>query len=1439
MKKNYILGIFAALMLAFMMPASANVTVRSAGGGTCLDIAPGGYTTLTNIIFTEVSSADFAVQSGTTLILTAPAGFEFLAGAGSVTFTAGMDITSASMVVTTSTITVTLNIPTNTKMDVLKIRNIQARATSANAFGKILRTATGGTATIAGDAAGAGIDHGSLTAKGLGGTFTSVSPGNWSNPAIWSGGSVPSCTDNVVINHTVNSDISASVNNLTINTGGNLIADNAITVGSVFTMNGTATYTHNNTTDASTTIFAGTESFSSTSSLILQKWYDRNVPVANSVSGDFGNVTFAYSGLWNQDGMFAPAHIKGTLTVSSGTINLDDGTGMTTALTLQDVVVTSAGNLFIQTGTARDLTLITGNFTDNSTASGLTAIAYKSVGNFNWTVNGNLNLSHKFSMLEGVVATDIGSATVNITGNLLINGAQFDGMKSVTGPMTMNVAGNTTISGTPAYVYFKKNFDGDLNFTTNNLTVSSGSVNYLLGPSAPTGAATVTVNNDFTVSGSSTKFWVNYAITNAATTTLNVGNDLTLTDGELTIANHLGAVDINITRNVVMSGSTSIFYGQRSTVALGDADFTVAGSVTLNDGTFIQSRGLGSTSSDITEYITLNNASFYGLNSTASGNNGIATLICSDLNLNGGKFYLHRGQVTDGRTINVTIANDVNVNFTSASDEVAFIGRANTNNAQLNLSIGGNLFLSGNTNAYFTTSVSAGNELIGITGDVQVSGGALRFNGNESSSSSSGHDLTGTVGGSFNVSAGSVCLSIQRGTTNWTISGNYNQTGGYVFHKYNSGSVAVTVNGDYNLSNGQTALYPRSNSLSTNNQTLTILGNATFSNATVTFDSCTTSTATHTIIFKGANVTMGDNTVFTHINHLSTRTVFGAIIYDRVGTINWNRTSANYDVRQVKQSVTSGTTLNVSGSTNDFMISSHSSVLASTNTTLTVNGTINMGTRMIAGRDQANYHSRVDINNGARLITAHTNGMYSGSAANSAIYPMIGGAFGMDYFLGASSTVEYNGTDTQIITGTGMGVATTTNHRYGNLDIAFQGTPDIEFAYPYDNNIFVRTGLILTSGELNLDDDHVTATGGRTLNILNGATITRTAGYIRSEVEDGTGVVDWNITTTGSFVFPFGYNSASYIPFTYQAVSGSSGDVLLGTYHSAANNTPYPPTVTHVNDLIGADNSGSTVDRFWRIEVPGNATANMVFSFTAAESSGISNPRAQLWEPVSTGWFPPLGAQSNPTPTTTQTNTNTTFNSWWTLSSAASPLPIQLLTFTASPFNRSVKLAWSTASELNNNFFTVQRSDRSDVFTDVLHIPGAGNSSTTQYYSAVDATPLPGVSYYRLKQTDYDGKTSYSNVRVVNMNLNVAVAVFPNPLRGTQLNIAVGEHETGALDVAVYDISGKRIQAPIHVTDIGPGGVATVNVKDDLMPGAYMVEVKTLSGVYRQRIVKE
>src|SRR5690606_38659659 len=102
------------------------------------------------------------------------------------------------------------------------------------------------------------------------------------------------------------------------------------------------------------------------------------------------------------------------------------------------------------------------------------------------------------------------------------------------------------------------------------------------------------------------------------------------------------------------------------------------------------------------------------------------------------------------------------------------------------------------------------------------------------------------------------------------------------------------------------------------------------------------------------------------------------------------------------------------------------------------------------------------------------------------------------------------------------------------------------------------------------------------------------------------------------------------------------------------------------------------------------------------------------------------------------------------IGSSNNVLPIQLLSFTAKPIdNKEVLTQWTTATETNNDFFTVERSVDALNFKEIGTVNGAGNSNNAIKYRFSDKNPFAGTSYYRLKQTDFDGKFSYSEIESV------------------------------------------------------------------------------------------
>ncbi|NTW31205.1 MAG: DUF3494 domain-containing protein, partial [Bacteroidetes bacterium] len=139
------------------------------------------------------------------------------------------------------------------------------------------------------------------------------------------------------------------------------------------------------------------------------------------------------------------------------------------------------------------------------------------------------------------------------------------------------------------------------------------------------------------------------------------------------------------------------------------------------------------------------------------------------------------------------------------------------------------------------------------------------------------------------------------------------------------------------------------------------------------------------------------------------------------------------------------------------------------------------------------------------------------------------------------------------------------------------------------------------------------------------------------------------------------------------------------------------------------------------------------------------------------------------------------------------PLPIELLSFDANQIGVYVQLDWTTVSETNNNYFTIQRAKDAIYFEEVVRLNGAGNSNTILNYSAIDYYPSNGASYYRLKQTDFDGKFAYSNIVAVNFEKSLDFSIYPNPFGKSITIIIYDTSQRNNVELRIYNVLGKEV----------------------------------------------
>ena len=137
------------------------------------------------------------------------------------------------------------------------------------------------------------------------------------------------------------------------------------------------------------------------------------------------------------------------------------------------------------------------------------------------------------------------------------------------------------------------------------------------------------------------------------------------------------------------------------------------------------------------------------------------------------------------------------------------------------------------------------------------------------------------------------------------------------------------------------------------------------------------------------------------------------------------------------------------------------------------------------------------------------------------------------------------------------------------------------------------------------------------------------------------------------------------------------------------------------------------------------------------------------------------------------------------------PLPVELISFDARALGDIVRLDWATASELNNDFFTIERSADGKDWNAILTMDGNGNSDRLLSYSTIDENPRSGISYYRLKQTDYDGQYSYSDTKMVEVDaIAEGMYAMPNPSGGV---FTINREVVDLENVRIYDRQGKVV----------------------------------------------
>lgn len=179
-------------------------------------------------------------------------------------------------------------------------------------------------------------------------------------------------------------------------------------------------------------------------------------------------------------------------------------------------------------------------------------------------------------------------------------------------------------------------------------------------------------------------------------------------------------------------------------------------------------------------------------------------------------------------------------------------------------------------------------------------------------------------------------------------------------------------------------------------------------------------------------------------------------------------------------------------------------------------------------------------------------------------------------------------------------------------------------------------------------------------------------------------------------------------------------------------------------------------------------------------------------------------------------------------------LPIELLTFTSRAAENAIALTFSTATETNNDYFSIERSANGFQYTEIGRVNGAGTSYEPQNYSFTDERPLPGKNYYRLRQVDFDGKFSYSPVVTANFGKAQPMTLAPAPATET-LRILL---EKPIQDDGVWEVFGLDGRLVLSGEMPAENAEYALNI-NELPNGTYVLRLRVGQVVMNEIFVKE
>src|SRR5436190_642479 len=472
-------------------------------------------------------------------------------------------------------------------------------------------------------------------------------------------------------------------------------------------------------------------------------------------------------------------------------------------------------------------------------------------------------------------------------------------------------------------------------------------------------------------------------------------------------------------------------------------------------------------------------------------------------------------------------------------------------------------------------------------------------------------------------------------------------------------------------------------------------------------------------------------------------------------------------------------------------------------------------------------------------------GVYPGAAAGTLTVTIpVGFAVTLDVspanFIGALAIAVGNGNNTLTvcgdITGTQISVigaaATSTLNisgvasTVGNLIMNGAAASILDL----NGNLSVAGTLTLTNGKIDIGPNLLALTNATPATQLAGGSATS---YVYTTVSGGR-LIRQGLTAATNFTFPIG-TLTNYMPVVVNTAAGLSNFAASVYSPAAADATVGGPPFSAATLL-------RSVDAMWVVERPvGAGTSTLTLQWVAglegATFAALANTSIGISRYNGTSWTnPPIQTSGNNT--TNIVTANFTAFGTFAVTDIGAVLPAKFGSIKAYEKQTGIQLDWKIYSEDKVNSYEIERSADGRSYTTVGSLAALHNDGD---YGFFDANPLPGISYYRIKNNDLDGRSSYSIVMKVNRNKAIrGLSLYPNPVLNGIVTLQGSDLSRGNYKISIFGSNGQEIYRQ-QIQHNGGTLSQTIELPTTMSKGINMFLLKDENGniIYKEKLVNQ